>query len=161
VDPKENWSFSSSAEKGGLLKCGETVRTCPLSSSSCWSYSLRATQKMMDVTDSCSGKPTSQSRKGQGRQTSDRGIGGRTKQCIHFFRSLRCPPTSNMLKFDQHPSGPRTNGLLRGKTHWILSCPLRNLVSLIPVVFVRACKMSDSVGVYVGSPIRSTESKKL
>jgi hypothetical protein len=45
--------------------------TCELSSNSTWSYSLNATQKMMDVTFS--------------------------KQCIHFLRSLRWPPTSNML----------------------------------------------------------------
>ena len=43
-----------------------------LSSRSTWSYSLSATQKMMDVTSS--------------------------KQWIHFFRSLRWPPTSNMLQ---------------------------------------------------------------
>ena len=41
------------------------------SSSKTWSYSLKATQKMIEVTFS--------------------------KQCIHFFRSLLCPPTSNML----------------------------------------------------------------
>ena len=41
------------------------------SSSSTWSYSERATQKMIDVTFS--------------------------KQWIHFFRSERWPPTSNML----------------------------------------------------------------
>ena len=44
-----------------------------LSSSRGWSYSLRATQKMMDVTFS--------------------------KQWIHFLRSLRWPPTSNMLRY--------------------------------------------------------------
>lgn len=45
--------------------------TWPDSSSKTWSYSLSATQKMIDVTAS--------------------------KQWIHFFRSDRCPPTSNML----------------------------------------------------------------
>lgn len=44
------------------------IRFCPLSSRSTWSYSLKATQKMMLVTAS--------------------------KQWIHFLRSLRCPPTS-------------------------------------------------------------------
>ena len=43
-----------------------------LSSKRTWSYSLRATQKIMDVTFS--------------------------KQWIHFLRSLRWPPTSNMLQ---------------------------------------------------------------
>lgn len=45
--------------------------TWPDASRSTWSYSLNATQKMMDVTDS--------------------------KQWIHFFRSERWPPTSNIL----------------------------------------------------------------
>lgn len=45
--------------------------TWPDSSSKTWSYSLSATQKMIDVTAS--------------------------KQWIHFFRSDRCPPTSNIL----------------------------------------------------------------
>lgn len=45
--------------------------TCELSSNKTWSYSLKATQKMIDVTFS--------------------------KQCIHFLRSLLWPPTSNML----------------------------------------------------------------
>ena len=44
------------------------MRFCPLSSSSTWSYSDSATQKMMLVTAS--------------------------KQWIHFLRSERCPPTS-------------------------------------------------------------------
>ena len=49
-----------------------------LSSSSTWSYSLSATQKMMDVTFS--------------------------KQWIHFLRSLRWPPTSNMLSREKDVS---------------------------------------------------------
>lgn len=44
------------------------MRFCRLSSSSTWSYSLSATQKMIDVTAS--------------------------KQWIHLRRSERCPPTS-------------------------------------------------------------------
>lgn len=43
-----------------------------LSSSNTWSYSLSATQKMIEVTFS--------------------------KQWIHFLRSLLCPPTSNILR---------------------------------------------------------------
>ena len=50
----------------------ERYLTCRDSSKSTWSYSLRATQKMIDATES--------------------------KQWIHFLLSDRCPPTSNMLK---------------------------------------------------------------
>lgn len=53
------------------------MRFCPVSSRSTWSYSERATQKMIEVTAS--------------------------KQWIHFLRSERCPPTSNML-WAQSPS---------------------------------------------------------
>jgi TRAP-type uncharacterized transport system substrate-binding protein len=73
-----------------------------LSSSSAWSYSLSATQKMMDVTFS--------------------------KQWIHFFRSLRWPPTSNMLSARrQQPARWGTGGT--GGTYWMLSWPMVNRVS--------------------------------
>ena len=48
------------------------IRFCVASSSKTWSYSDKATQKMMEVTAS--------------------------KQWIHFLRSERWPPTSNMLQ---------------------------------------------------------------
>ncbi len=64
-----------------------------------WSYSDIATQKIMAVTSS--------------------------KQWIHFFRSDRCPPTSNSLK------------LRFLKEKW---------TSTIPVVFTRVRRMSCSVG---------------
>lgn len=76
------------------------IRFWFFSSNSTWSYSDNAVQKMMLVTDS--------------------------KQCIHFFRSERWPPTSNI---------------------WMESCPMLNRVSVIPVVFARARSTSFSVGV--------------
>jgi len=81
-----------------------------------------------------------------------------SKQCIHFLRSLRWPPTSNML-----------HTILAGDScihpvecaYCIDSWPMWNLVSYIPVVFVRARKTSDSTGMYSGSAILITSSKKL
>jgi hypothetical protein len=55
-------------------------RTCVFSSYSIWSYSDSAAQKMIDVTFS--------------------------KQWIHFLRSERCPPTSNMWILRARVSGP-------------------------------------------------------
>jgi hypothetical protein len=43
----------------------------------------------------------------------------------------------------------------------MLSWPIVNLVSYIPVVFVLARKTSASVGMYSGAAIRATSSKKL
>lgn len=43
----------------------------------------------------------------------------------------------------------------------MLSCPDLNLVSLIPVVLVLACRTSASFGIYPDAPIRCTSSKKL
>lgn len=64
-----------------------------LSSSRTWSYSLRATQKMIEVTFS--------------------------KQWIHFLRSLLCPPTSNMLNRSSvvSPANTRSNSLNAERAH--------------------------------------------
>jgi len=43
----------------------------------------------------------------------------------------------------------------------MLSWPALNFVSLMPVVFVRACSTSASLGTYPLAPIRLTSSKKL
>ena len=63
-----------------------------------------------------------------------------SKQCIHFFRSDLCPPTSIISKF---------------------SWPISKRVSVIPVVRRRACSMSWLLGSHPGSKIRSSELKKL
>lgn len=63
------------------------------------SYSLRATQKRTAVTS--------------------------WKQCIHFLRSLRCPPTSTSKN---------------------LVFSIVNSISIMPVVLARARKMSSTVG---------------
>jgi hypothetical protein len=64
------WMWRDEGTGRGKGKRGERL-TWLDSSSRTWSYSLSATQKMIEVTFS--------------------------KQWIHFFRSLRWPPTSNML----------------------------------------------------------------
>ena len=51
--------------------------------------------------------------------------------------------------------------LVQGMAHCILSCPIVNRVSYIPVVFVRARNTSASVGIYSGDAILRTSSKKL
>lgn len=43
----------------------------------------------------------------------------------------------------------------------MLSDPIVNLVSYIPVVFVRALSTSASIGMYSGEDIRLASSKKL
>ena len=43
----------------------------------------------------------------------------------------------------------------------MLSCPIVNLVSYIPVVFVLALSTSASIGMYSGAAIRDACSKKL
>lgn len=65
------YNFVSFPCGSGIVEKGFSL-TWLLSSNNVWSYSLNATQKMMEVTFS--------------------------KQWIHFFRSLRWPPTSNMLQ---------------------------------------------------------------
>jgi hypothetical protein len=55
----------------------------------------------------------------------------------------------------------RSGQELERATHWMLSWPDLNLVSLIPVVFVRACSTSASFGTYPCVPIRLISSKKL
>ncbi len=47
------------------------------------------------------------------------------------------------------------------QAYCMLNWPIVNRVSYIPVVFVRARKTSASMGVYAGSQIRATSSKKL
>jgi hypothetical protein len=48
-----------------------------------------------------------------------------------------------------------------GRTYCMLNEPIENLVSYIPVVFVRALKTSASTGIYSGAEIRVASSKKL
>lgn len=57
---------------------------------------------------------------------------------LHFFLSLRWPPTSNNL---------------------YVKSPITKLVSLIPVVLTRARRMSWSVGVKLVAAIRAIELK--
>ena len=104
--------------------------TVVLASSSPWSYSLSAVQKMIEVTLS--------------------------KQWIHFLRSERCPPTSNMC-IDSWPA--RREPL----KDWLLGhgAPMLNRVSEMPVLFCRARSASATVGTKPGAPIRSTSLKKL
>jgi hypothetical protein len=47
------------------------------------------------------------------------------------------------------------------QTYCMLSEPIENLVSYIPVVFVRALNTSASTGMYSGAEIRVASSKKL
>lgn len=116
-----------------------SILTWPDASRSSWSYSLNATQKMMDVTDS--------------------------KQWIHFLRSDLCPPTSNILygtkskisceplfsRFYRLPDRPWSILIhpvpCLAQTYCIFNCPIVKRVSMIPVVFWRARKTSWTVGI--------------
>ena len=75
------------------------MRLTVSSSNNSWSYSEMATRNRMVVTFS--------------------------KQCIHFLRSERWPPTSNMR---------------------YVRSPMMNVVSVIPVVFTRDRRTSASEG---------------
>ena len=82
-----------------------------------------------------------------------------SKQCIHFFRSDRCPPTSNMciLRPVAHVSNARTVSRASRSDGWMgkgkgkEGCthdngPNENRVSVIPLLVARARSTSVSVG---------------
>jgi hypothetical protein len=109
-------------------RSGKHGRTCDFSSRSTWSYSLRAVQNMMDVTLS--------------------------KQCIHFLRSERCPPTSNMCILS------RTSGCDAIHERMTYdSWPMVKRASVMPTLFCRVRSTSVSSGRYSGVPILSTSPK--
>lgn len=76
-----------------------------------------------------------------------------SKQWIHFFRSERCPPTSNILgrtREGQHPPtpcpAPGTSPHWGPGPHLKLRSLKENWVSMMPVVLTRERSTSCSVG---------------